>query len=148
MSAASISGAPASTSSHGFGDQSKDGIGAEIIYPHGVFTTFASPDPDFQMVMARVLNDYYHEIFGAHRDRLVVSAVLPMMDLDAAITEAERVAKLGFRSLSIPIGMTSQPYNLADVRAVLVGGRGDGVGARDAHVHVLGGQCQRIVGRL
>ena len=93
-------------------DQKEDGICAEIIYPHGVFTTFASPDPDFQMVMARLLNDYYHEIFGEHRDRLVVSAVLPMMDLDAAITEAERVAKLGFRSLSIPIGMTSDPYNL------------------------------------
>ena len=93
-------------------DQIADGIGAEVIYPHGVFTTFSSPDPDFQMVMARVLNDYYHEIFGAHRDRLIVSAVLPMMDVEAAIVEAERVAKLGFRSVSIPIGMTSQPYNL------------------------------------
>ena len=93
-------------------DQEADGICAEIIYPHGVFTTFSSPDPDFQMAMARILNDYYHAIFAEYRDRLVVSAVLPMMDLGAAIAEAERVAKLGFRSLSIPIGMSGQPYNL------------------------------------
>ena len=92
-------------------DQDLDGISAEIIYPHGIFTTFASPDSEFQMAMARMFNDYYHEIFGAHRDRLVVSAVLPMIDVDAAIVEAERLAGLGFRSVSIPMQMASRPYN-------------------------------------
>ena len=93
-------------------DQDLDGVSAEIIYPHGIFTTFASPDPEFQMVMARLFNDYYHEIFAAHQDRLVVSAVLPLIDVEAAIVEAERVAGLGFRSVSIPMNMATRPYNL------------------------------------
>jgi predicted TIM-barrel fold metal-dependent hydrolase len=93
-------------------DQDEDGIGAEVIYPHGIFNTFSSPDPAFQLALARVYNDYYHEIFGAHPDRFVVSAVLPMLDVDGAVAEAQRLAKLGFRSASIPLDMRSRPYSL------------------------------------
>lgn len=59
-----------------------------MIYPHGTFNTFNSPDPHFQLALARLYNDYYHEIFGAHPERFVVSAVLPMSDIDGAIAEA------------------------------------------------------------
>jgi hypothetical protein len=31
-------------------DQELDGIGAEVIYPHGTFNCFTSPDPGFQLV--------------------------------------------------------------------------------------------------
>jgi len=95
-------------------DQHTDGIRGEVIYPHGTFNTFTSRDPKFQLALARNYNDYYHEIFGEHTDRLVVSAVIPMHDIDAAIAEATRVAKLGFRSLSIPMDIAHRPYNLPD----------------------------------
>ena len=95
-------------------DLEKDGVDAEVIYPHGTFNTFSSPDPAFQLALARVYNDYYHELFGDHGDRFVPSAVLPMSDLDGAIAEVERLAKLGFRSASIPITMPLRPYNLPD----------------------------------
>ena len=93
-------------------DQKKDGISAEVIYPHGIFNTFTSPDAEFQLALARVYNDYYHELFGAHTDRFVVSAVLPVIDVKGAIIEARRLAKLGFRAVSIPMTVPSMPYNL------------------------------------
>lgn len=95
-------------------DQELDGIGAEVIYPHGTFNCFTSPDPGFQLAMARVCNDYYHEVFGAHPDRFVVSAIIPMHDIRGAIEEAKRVARLGFRSLSIPMHIPRLPYNMPD----------------------------------
>ena len=95
-------------------DQDLDGISAEVIYPHGTFNCFTSPDPEFQLALARVYNDYYHEVFGAHRDRFAVSAVVPVRDIGGAIGEAKRAAGLGFRSLSIPMHVPSLPYNLPD----------------------------------
>ena len=92
-------------------DQELDGVSAEVIYPHGTFNTFNSPDAQFQLALARNYNDYYHEVFGQHPDRFVVSAVLPMMDIEAATAEAVRLGKLGFRSLSIPMQMPGLPYN-------------------------------------
>ena len=93
-------------------DQDSDGVSAEVIYPNGTRYTHNALDPDFQLQLAYLFNDYYHELFGAHRNRFVVSAPLPMLDIDNAIAEAERVAKLGFRSLSIPLYVPGSPYNL------------------------------------
>ena len=95
-------------------DQDKDGICAEVIYPHGTFNTFTSPDPKFQLALARVYNDYYHEVFGPHPDCFVVSAVIPMKDIEDAISEAKRCAEMGFRSLSIPLRVPALPYNMPD----------------------------------
>ena len=92
-------------------DQELDGVSAEVIYPHGTFNTFSSRDPGFQLALARVYNDYYNEVFGAYPDRFAVSAIVPTLDIDNAISEATRAANMGFRSLSIPISMPMQPYN-------------------------------------
>ena len=95
-------------------DQDVDGISAEIIYPHGTFNTFSSPDPDFQLALAQVYNDYYQEIFGDYPDRFVVSAIVPMHDIEGAIAEATRAVGMGFRSLSIPLGVPALPYNMPE----------------------------------
>ena len=92
-------------------DQEEDGISAEVIYPNGVFTLFSSPDPDYQLAIARLYNDFYHEVFGPHPDRFVVSGVLPVLDIGAAVKEVERLAGLGFRTVSVPIVTPSRPYN-------------------------------------
>ena len=41
-------------------------MGAEVIYPHGTFNCFTSPESAFQLGMARLYNDYYNELFGDH----------------------------------------------------------------------------------
>ena len=94
-------------------DQDADGVGAEVIYPNGTRYTHNALDPEFQLQLAHLFNDYYHELFHNHLDRFVVSAPLPMLDVDNAIAEAHRVANLGFRSLSIPLYVPGSPYNLA-----------------------------------
>lgn len=93
-------------------DQAADGVSAEVIYPNGTRYTHNALDPEFQLQLAHLFNDYYHELFHSHLDRFVVSAPLPMLDVDNAIAEAQRVAHLGFRSLSIPLYVPSSPYNL------------------------------------
>ena len=95
-------------------DLEEDGVSAEVIYPQGIFKIFASPDPDYQLVFARLYNDWYAEVFGAHGDRFVVSAIVPLLDIPGAVREAERVAKLGFRSVSVPINIPALPYNRPD----------------------------------
>ena len=95
-------------------DLDEDGVSAEVIYPQAIFKILASPDPDYQLVFARLYNDWYAEVFSGHGDRFVVSATVPLLDIPGAVEEAERVAKLGFRSVSVPISIPSLPYNRPD----------------------------------
>jgi len=95
-------------------DIKEDGVQAEVIYPQAIFKILASPDPNYQMAFARMYNDWYAEIFGAYGDRFVVSATVPLLDIPSGIAEAQRVAKLGFRSISVPINIPSLPYNRPD----------------------------------
>ena len=92
-------------------DQDEDGVSGEVVYPNGMFQVFLAPNPEYQIAMARIINDYYIETLGAYPNRFVPSAVIPMADIDVAIAEAERAAKLGFRALSVPESMPTLPYH-------------------------------------
>ncbi len=94
-------------------DLEEDGVEAEVIYPQGLFKICASPDPEYQLAFSQLYNDWYHEIFGEHGDKFAVSAVIPMIDIPTAIKEAERVVKMGYRSLSLPVSMPLS-YNRPD----------------------------------
>jgi predicted TIM-barrel fold metal-dependent hydrolase len=52
-------------------------------------------------VLARAYNDWVHELAAAAPDRLFPSAVLPLQSLLLARKELDRVAGLGFRSVTI-----------------------------------------------
>lgn len=95
-------------------DQEEDGVSAEVIYPQAVFKIFSSPDPGYQLALAHLYNDWHHEIFGDYPDKFAVSAQIPMIDVDNAIAESRRVAKMGYRSLSVPVSMPMVPYNRPD----------------------------------
>ena len=95
-------------------DLKEDGVTGEIIYPNGIFNALASPDPGYQVAFCRLYNDWYHEVFHGSYDKLVPSATIPMADIMAATEEVQRVAKLGFRSLSLPVIMPKLPYNRPD----------------------------------
>ena len=92
-------------------DQERDGVVAEVIYPNNLFL-FASPDPAYQMAVAKAYSDWALEIFAARPDRFAPVAIIPAADILAAVSEVERVAKLGFRTVTLPIIMRDQPYNL------------------------------------
>ena len=95
-------------------DMRRDGVDAEVIYANETLALYMSPDPEYQMCVARAFNDWSIELFGPHSDRFVPVAALPVSDIDAAVKEVERIARLGYRSVKIPITVTERPYNLPD----------------------------------
>ncbi|MBV1906715.1 MAG: amidohydrolase, partial [Pseudomonadales bacterium] len=52
--------------------------------------------------MCRVWNDWAWELFGPYNDRLAPMAAIATSDLNAALKEITRVAKLGFKGLALP----------------------------------------------
>ena len=44
-------------------DQDRDGVVAEVLYPNSLLALYASPDPKYQMAVARAYNDWAIELF-------------------------------------------------------------------------------------
>ena len=83
-------------------DQERDGIDAEVVFPNKGLAMWATPDPVFAMAQCRVWNTWAWETFGAYVDRMSPAAALATGDLEGSIAEVQRVAKLGFRILTLP----------------------------------------------
>ncbi|MGI8926326.1 MAG: amidohydrolase family protein [Tepidiformaceae bacterium] len=83
-------------------DHARDGIDAEVIFPNRGLQMWATTDPLFAQAMCRVYNTWAWEVFGPYYDRLSPLACVATGDIDSAIEEIERCAKLGFRGLSLP----------------------------------------------
>lgn len=92
-------------------DLERDGVAAEIIYPNQSLALYLSPDPAYQMAVANAYNDWAMELFGPHRERFAPVGMVPVFDIAAAVKEVERLAKLGYRSVKIPITNRAVPYN-------------------------------------
>ncbi|HLN17399.1 MAG TPA: amidohydrolase family protein [Acidimicrobiales bacterium] len=92
-------------------DQKRDGVSAEVIFPtFALQACFASEDPGLQLALCRAYNDWAHDVF-AKEDRLLATGMVPMIDIEAGVAEAERLAALGFRALFLPARVPDRPYN-------------------------------------
>jgi predicted TIM-barrel fold metal-dependent hydrolase len=83
-------------------DHARDGIDGEAIFPNKGLAMWATPDSVFAMAMCRVWNDWAWEVFGPHVDKLSPAAALATGDLEGSLKEVQRVAKLGYRFLTLP----------------------------------------------
>lgn len=92
-------------------DLARDGVSAEVIYPNQSLGLFMSPAPDYQLAVARAWNDWASEHFGPRREHFAPVAMAPVHDVGAAVAEVERAAKLGYRSIKVPITNRERPYN-------------------------------------
>ena len=92
-------------------DHARDGIDAEVIFPNKGLSMWATPDPEFSMAMCRVWNDWAWETFGAYNDRMSPMACLATGDLEGSMAEVRRVAKLGFRGLTLPCKPVWGPHD-------------------------------------
>src|ERR671929_493867 len=54
------------------------------------------------MAECRVYNECAWEVFAKYNDRMSPAAAIATADLDGSIAEVKRVAKLGFRALTLP----------------------------------------------
>ncbi|HME26014.1 MAG TPA: amidohydrolase family protein [Acetobacteraceae bacterium] len=83
-------------------DNRTDGVDVEIIFPNKGLAMWATPDPVFANAQCRVWNDWAWEQFGPHPESMLPVASIATGDLPGAMAEIVRVAKLGFRALSLP----------------------------------------------
>jgi predicted TIM-barrel fold metal-dependent hydrolase len=83
-------------------DHALDGIDAEIIFPNKGLAMWYTADPEFAQAQCRVYNDWIWEEFGAHTNQLIPVAAIASGDIEGAIVEVQRVAKLGFKALALP----------------------------------------------
>ena len=84
-------------------DQDRDGVDAEIIYPNGpALLMWAGGNPEFSMAQARVWNDWSLEFTAPQKHRCYPACAVPTADVDAAIKEVERIAKMGGKVLNLP----------------------------------------------
>ncbi|HEY4165235.1 MAG TPA: amidohydrolase family protein, partial [Reyranella sp.] len=83
-------------------DHDLDGIDVELIFPNKGLAMWATPDPQFAMAQCRVWNTWAWEQFGNHQDRMIPAGALATADLEGSIAEVQRLAKLGFKCLTLP----------------------------------------------
>lgn len=96
-------------------EQEVDGVLGEVMYPSVNMAAFSYPERDVVQEVFRRHNDWMHEYCSIAPERLIGIACLPLPDVDAAVQELERVAKLGFRGAAIPCSAPpDKPYNHPD----------------------------------
>ena len=93
-------------------DLDRDGIDAEVVYPNRGLLMWASPDHEHQTEMCRVWNDWAIEVFPTSQKRSLPVAAIAPQNVETSVKEVERVAKLGYRAVFLPVQVPDQPYNL------------------------------------
>lgn len=85
-------------------DNARDGVDAEIIFPGAAFLAaqIANDYPALAMRFCEGWNNWARDWYSDHWDRQFPMAFITTTDVDAAVGEIERVAKLGFRGVCLP----------------------------------------------
>ena len=77
-------------------DMDTDGVDAEVLYFGGPVTQYAA-DPELRNYVVQRYNDWMLELSTASPTRLIGLAHIPLLDIDEAIRELDRIAKLGLK---------------------------------------------------
>jgi predicted TIM-barrel fold metal-dependent hydrolase len=81
-------------------DMDLDGVDAEVLYFGGPVTQYAA-DPELRRYVVERYNDWMLELSKAAPSRLIGLAHVPLVDLDEAIAELKRIAKMGLRGFHV-----------------------------------------------
>jgi uncharacterized protein len=96
-------------------EQETDGIVGEVMYPSINMAAFAYPERDVVQAVFQRHNDWIRDYSSHAPQRLVGIGCLPLPDVDAAIQELQRVARMGLRGVSIPCtAPPGKPYHHPD----------------------------------
>jgi predicted TIM-barrel fold metal-dependent hydrolase len=83
-------------------DQDVDGIDAEILYPSISMALTRVPEVDYQLACARAYNEWLSELCAGAPARVAGIALVPTVDVDAAVDEVRRSHDAGLRGVLIP----------------------------------------------
>ena len=79
-----------------------EGIDKQLIYPSmAVIWEAEVDDPEIAAVYCRAYNNWAWEVCGPYADRLLPGAHISLRDVDEAVRELRRVARMGFRGVFI-----------------------------------------------
>jgi len=81
-------------------DMDLDGVSAEVLYFGGPVAQHHK-DPALRRYIVQRYNDWMAELSGAAPGRLIGLAHVPLVDLDEACDELQRIAKLGLRGFHV-----------------------------------------------
>jgi predicted TIM-barrel fold metal-dependent hydrolase len=85
------------------GDLDTEGIDVQVVYGSLALSVTTIADTGFAIALAQALNDYYAAFCVAAPSRLRAMAVVPLQDVDAAVTELRRaVEELGLLGATVP----------------------------------------------
>lgn len=98
-----INGEGADVSLQRIEDQDMDGVDAEVIFPNGpALLMWSSADNDFVNAQCAVWNDWAWEVCGPYSFRCAPTGALNTADIEGAIAEVQRLAKKGYKVLTLP----------------------------------------------
>ncbi len=83
-------------------DQEIDGVDAEVLYPSISMALTRIADVEYQLACTRAYNDWLAELGAAAPDRVAGLALVPTVDVDAAVVEVRRTHAAGLRGILIP----------------------------------------------
>jgi predicted TIM-barrel fold metal-dependent hydrolase len=83
-------------------DLDHDGVDYEVIFPNKGLMMWATPDPLFASAQCKVYNDWIAEAYIQYSPRMVPMAALATGDLDGTLAEIKRIAKMGFKGVTLP----------------------------------------------
>jgi predicted TIM-barrel fold metal-dependent hydrolase len=83
-------------------DLEADGVAGTMMHGNIGISVFNIDDPALALRCAQIYNDYVAETYLSH-PRLFPMPLIPLLDIDDALGEVERVLAMGFRGLSIPM---------------------------------------------
>ena len=97
-------------------DQDLDNVRADVLYPNQwELIIYNTPDPEYAQACAQVYNDWLAEFCAVAPDRLIGVAILTTKGpIEWSIAEAKRVAKMGFKTVHIPLDNVEHPYGIPD----------------------------------
>lgn len=80
----------------------RDGVQAEVLYSEvSAFRSYGLVKGDWKPI-SRAFTDYLSDFASVDPDRLAVSYQVPIIDIDYAVQEVQRLAALGARSVHLP----------------------------------------------
>jgi len=96
-------------------ENERDGVWASVIYPSQGLVLYAVPNSEVATLAMRRYNDWIAEFCSAAPDRLKGIAMLNVDDIDEAVRELQRAAKLGLAGAMISVAPPAwAPYRARD----------------------------------
>jgi predicted TIM-barrel fold metal-dependent hydrolase len=85
-------------------DLDDEGIWGEVVYPSLGLWDYLIRDPELAKTAFRAVNDWkLSEVQNAAPDRLVVTASIPLQNIEAAVEELYHCAEIGYHAVFIPL---------------------------------------------